>query len=564
MKLESVKAWFLSLLILGLAAPAARAELTAVTAPKQVTVFPDGARVTREGSLSLPAGVNQVVFPDLPFTVVESSLRLTVDGPQGTKLYGVSLRNDYTPDVVEKRTRLLKDKLQALLDKKTDLSDQMDSRKAEMDLLKALADKGDKSARDQGPNRPTALLDFTASVKAVGGRLALLTALNRKDERSIRSLDDQITALEREISRRGSPSKEKRTAEADLELPEAGMAHFTLTYQVNQASWKPLYDLRLETEKDKPALSLDFNAGIRQTTGEDWTGVLLTLSTVRPAEGTQVPDPTNWWLDFVPRDFNQTRNFQSKYLSNSFGIDAQIRPEIAGIPAASAAAIPEPAPAQVVTAQTIQSAYAMDFSIPVRRDIPSDGTDHRVAIAQNFQTVDLNLVAVPRLSQAAYLEAHVTYGGEQALLPGDAQLFRNGDFVGTTQLASRSPGETFDLGFGQDEQVRVERRMEKNQEGAAGGFGDVNKGERQYRWVTTVANYHSGPQTIQVREQLPRSRQKDISVEQTQVSPKPLDEDTDKPGLLRWNLSLAPKEKAKITFGYKVKYPDNVRVTGLE
>jgi uncharacterized protein (TIGR02231 family) len=221
-------------------------------------------------------------------------------------------------------------------------------------------------------------------------------------------------------------------------------------------------------------------------------------------------------------------------------------------------------PAQVVTAQTIQSAFAMNFSIPVGRDVPSDGTEHRVAIAQNSQTVDLNLVAVPRLSQAAYLEAHVTYGGEQALLSGDAQLFRNGDFVGTTNLEPKSPGETFDLGFGQDEEVRVERKMAKNQEGGSGDLFDTNKGERQYRWVTTVTNYHSGPQTIQVREQLPRSRQKDITVEQTQVQPKPLDEDVDQPGLERWNLVLGPKEKGKITFGYKVKYPDDVRVTGLE
>jgi hypothetical protein len=46
--------------------------------------------------------------------------------------------------------------------------------------------------------------------------------------------------------------------------------------------------------------------------------------------------------------------------------------------------------------------------------------------------------------------------------------------------------------------------------------------------------------------------------------PRPMYENADQPGSLRWNLVLGPKEKGKITFGYKVKYPYDVRVTGLE
>jgi len=545
---------------IALAVPAAYAEITADTAPKQVTVFPDGARVTREGSLTLPAGVNQVVFPDLPASVIESSLRLNVEGPEGTKLYGVSLKDVYTSEVVQKRTRLLKDKWQTLVDQKTDLSDHMAARKSEIDILEGLAKTGTKNAADQGPTHPGALVDFTASVKSVGARIALLTSLNRKDERNIRGLDDQINALNQEIAGKSSPEREKRVAQADLELPVAGLTRFTLTYQVSQASWSPLYDLRLDTEAAKPTLSLDFNAAIQQKTGEDWSGVLLTLSTARPTEGTQVPDPTDWWLDYTRIGFAQDKRMK---VNAQFGVQFAA-PLPAAAPEGNADVIEEQAPAQVVTAQTIQTAFAMNFAIPVRRDIPSDGTDHRVGIAQNSQTVDLSLVAVPRLSQAAYLEAHVTYSGQQNLLGGSAQLFRNGDFVGTTDLDSKAPGETFDLGFGQDEEVHVERKMATNQEGAAGGIFDAHKGERQYRWITTVTNFHADTRTIQVREQLPRSRQKDITVEAAQLLPKPLDEDTDKPGLERWNLVLGPKEKGKITFGYHVKYPDNVRVTGLE
>src|SRR5258708_38318099 len=118
-------AWFLAFLLVLVFAPRVFGEETAQTYPRQVTVFPDSARVVREGSLKLAVGTHQVLFPDLPTSVIESSLRLTVDGPHGTKLYGVSLRKEYTSQIVEERARLLKDSIQALQDQKTDLADRI-------------------------------------------------------------------------------------------------------------------------------------------------------------------------------------------------------------------------------------------------------------------------------------------------------------------------------------------------------------------------------------------------------------------------------------------------------
>jgi uncharacterized protein (TIGR02231 family) len=551
--------WLLAFLLTLLVVPRAFGELAALTYPREVTVFPDGARVTREGSLPLSAGVHQVVFSDLPASVIESSLRLTVEGPQGTKLYGVSLRNDYTSEVVEERTRLLREKLQALEDQKTDLTDRIETRKTETDLLKGLAEEGGQSADSQGPTHPEAIVDFTRSTEAVGRRIAVLTAASRRDERAMRGLEGKITALQAELAQKGSPEREKRTAEADLELPLPGTARFALTYQVSDASWTPQYDLRLSTEGGKPGLELAFNAGVRQKTGEDWKGVLLTLSTSRPTEGTQVPDPSNWFLDFNVRAQAAAPAYgfmESKKVRNS---TLSVASDIA---MSSLAGADVAVPAEVVTAQTVQSPYAMSFSIPVQRDIPSDGTDHRVGVAQDSQPVDLALVAVPRLAQAAFLEAKISYEGEQALLPGQAQLFRDGDFVGTTQLEAKAPGESFDRGFGQDEGIRVERKMVEEKSGDAGFLS--TQGEKRYHWVTTVSNFHDETRVVEVREQMPRSLQQQITVERLEISPKPQAEDPDKPGLVSWKLELKPKEKTRLDFAYKVDYPADSQVSGLE
>ena len=84
--------WFLGFLTFLFITPRVFAEVKVPTAPRQVTVFPDSARVVREGILKMTGGLQHVVFPGLPASIIESSLRLTAEGPQGTKLYGVGLK----------------------------------------------------------------------------------------------------------------------------------------------------------------------------------------------------------------------------------------------------------------------------------------------------------------------------------------------------------------------------------------------------------------------------------------------------------------------------------------
>src|SRR5260370_16754937 len=67
-----------SLVVLaGLAAARAQAaDLDASSAVDVVTVYPDGASVTRVITLDLPAGENSAVLKDFPMTLDPSSLRV--------------------------------------------------------------------------------------------------------------------------------------------------------------------------------------------------------------------------------------------------------------------------------------------------------------------------------------------------------------------------------------------------------------------------------------------------------------------------------------------------------
>ena len=525
------------------------------TAPRLVTVYPQGAMVERAGTVRLEAGPATAVFPDLPAGAEEASLRLSAEGPAGTKLFGVRLRSAFTAETVERRVRELQDKIRDLDDRRADIRDRIDARTAELEILKALArDATAKGGAASGKGAG----DPVATAKAAGERIAQIAVDNRKDERAQRALDPELAALQRELQQIGAGSRQRQTAEADLELAKGGDVTFKLTYRVANAGWSPLYDLRLDAEQAKPSVALTFAGQVRQQSGEDWKEVKLVLSTAHPTEASQLPDPSNWWLDFAPQIPVVRRKARRAEMAPSAAPSMAMR-EASGMDGGGEEA---PVPVEVEQAETVAAEYATSFAPARPLTVPSDGGAHRVGIAESAHAATVKLVTVPRLAQAAFIEAMVSYGGDQPLLPGPANLFRGAEFTGTTVLGVIGPGETFPLGFGQDGNIKVERKLLAQQGTDAPKW--FTKAFRKYRWVTTLKSGHAGTRAVEVREQLPRSRQKDIVVELQDPSPKPLAEDPERPGLTRWSVDVPAKGEAKVVFSYSVKFPEGSRVIGLE
>ena len=526
---------------------AASIEVRAV--PREVTVYPDSAMITRKGEAKFPAGQSVAVIPDIPAFAEDASVRVSVEGPAGTKFFGIRIRRAFTPEAAEAKVKDLQARIRELMNRRDDLLDRIEARNAEIDILKSLSK--DSGARAAAGGSISA---FAEGTKGIGGRIATLLAETRKDRREMEDLDGKIAALRNELGQAGTGVREKKAAEADLELPSDGTVRFTVEYTVPGANWAPVYDLHLSGGK-KPKMDLSFAGQVRQSTGEDWKEVKLTLSTSRPTEIGTVPDPTNWWLDFAPPPQRYSTNKSAKMRS--------AMPSAAPMAMALDSMQEEaPVPVQMDQAETMRAEFATTYAVTAPMTIPTDGDAHRVGIAESSHEATLTLVCVPRLAQSAFIEVNVVYGGEQQLLSGQANLFREGQFAGSIPLGPIAPGESFKVSLGRDDNMKVERKLVTDK--SAGGFMGFTKSQRRYRWVTTLRNFHEGNRVLEVREQLPRSRQKDIIVEPQEMTPAPLAESPDQPGLKKWNLDIPAGGNAKVVFSYQVKYPDNSKVWGLE
>ena len=262
-----------------------RPILDATSAVDAVTVYPDGASVTRVITLDLPSGDNTLVAKDFPLTLDPSSLR--VEGEAGAKLTIGAI--DTRPPRAAPPVNLpeLDKRIEALKDERANLAGAINAATARRKFAERFAETSPAGLGEKGEARPIA--EWRAAFAAVAEEVASADTAIRDAERKQRDIDREIARLE---SDRATKPPSKLEVRIDLAAAAATRATLRVTYAVRNARWAPLYDARLDTgAKDrKPALELVRRAEITQTTGEDWSNVALAVSTVRTARGGSAPE----------------------------------------------------------------------------------------------------------------------------------------------------------------------------------------------------------------------------------------------------------------------------------
>lgn len=260
------------------------AELDATSAIDTVTVYPDGATVTRVIAVDLPSGDSTLIAKDFPLGLDTSSIR--VEGEGGAKLT-IGTIDARTPRAAPVNLPELDKRIEALNDQRADLQGAIDSAIARRKFAEHFAEASPAGIGDKGEARPIA--EWRTAFAAVGDEIASADTAVRDATRKMREIDRQIAQLE--VERKAKPPS-KLEVRMDIAAPAATKATLRVTYNVRNARWLPLYDARLDTgAKDrKPQLELVRRAEVTQATGEDWSNVALGVSTVRIGRGGSAPE----------------------------------------------------------------------------------------------------------------------------------------------------------------------------------------------------------------------------------------------------------------------------------
>jgi uncharacterized protein (TIGR02231 family) len=528
------------------ALPAQAADVDASSAIDAVTVYPDGASVTRLITLDLPSGDNTLVAKDFPLTLDPSSLR--VEGEAGAKLTIGAI--DTRPPRAAPPVNLpeLDKRIEALKDERANLDGAINAATARRKFAERFAETSPAGLGEKGEARPIA--EWRAAFAAVADEVASADSAIRDAERKQRDIDRDIARLE---SDRAQKPPRKLEVRIDLATAAATRATLRVTYTVRNARWAPLYDARLDTgaKERKPALELVRRAEITQSTGEDWSNVALAVSTVRTARGGSAPELNSLIVQYPqpPRPMGGVSSLS----------DAKLRAMPAPMPSA---APPEQfdkvAEEQQAAAEV--GGFQVMSKIPGRVSVGASEGAKSLRVSTATIAPDLAVRAVPVTDPTAFLEASFKQGEDAPLLPGRVAIYRDGVFVGRGQMAGAGKDETVRLGFGADDKVKIERSVVKRNEGSAGLIVTTSKtDERSFK--TSVRNGHDFPIKIAIEDQLPVSENEDIVVEMLQATTAPTATNLrDKRGVLEWVFEAKPGEVRDIAFAWRVRWPKDKAV----
>jgi uncharacterized protein (TIGR02231 family) len=536
-----------------------------------VTVYNDRALVTRKGTQRLEAGEHELHVNGLP-QFLRDSLRATGRGPQGTRILSVDVSNEYHARAADEEIERLQSELDTLKQHQSLLESQQTALKDRRQWLRSLGEQSKDFARGiaQGQMKAQDCADFfqfmtTQATQDAEAALRL--------ENTIIKARAETQAKERELYRRqGGASSDRLSATIVVALAEAGELELEISYILYGASWHPSYDIRVlkESDKQKTArghIELTYLGIVEQQTSEDWKAVSLALSTARPSKAAVLPDLQPWYIHVAaPPMPRAARSYmaQPQATGEMFAVPmgAPIAPAAAAPLTSATIPLPPPAmPVEVSTATTEYSGTAVVFRAGRSIDIPSDNTPHKTTIAHDELPCDFDYVSAPAIEEQVHVRGTITNTSERVLLSGQANIFMEGEYIGSTQIKQTASNEQFDVFLGIDDSIKVERKLLEHSVDKGGSLLQSDIRRSTYTYRITVHNYSEQIKKIVVRDHLPISQHERIKIKTLSISPQPTERT--KLEQLTWEFTLAPAKEQNIEYRFTIEHPNDINVIGM-
>ena len=536
----------LSFLLATTALPALAETLLATSRITAVTVYPEGAKLTREVTFTVPfPGAHELLVSDLP---AESQPELIqIAGGAGLELGAFNLRADRLPpreDPLTPEQQAAKAELErreiaqneALLALEA-VQARVDAAEAQVRFLSSFSGALPDGATPDTIKAMAAMIGaetLAARQAALAARADLYPA-----QRALEDAAEALSKAQAAYAALPSADMDYTALSVALTAEAAGDRTLTITQYVGEAGWQPFYELDL-TRQDGAALRLDRSVLVTQDTGEDWSDIVLTLSSSAP---TNQAEASRLWPDL-----------------------RRIEPEVSAADMAAKAAADlafaeEGGPIVIVeepevVAERTQEGDTVVYLYPDPVTIATGAEDLRLALDSLTFAPVIKAVAVPRYDSTAFVTASFVNASDEPLLPGEAMLFREGVLVGSTWLYVIAPGVETELGFGAIETLRIKREMPVRAEGETGVFTTSN--ERTESAVLTVENTGDQAWDLRLMDQVPYSEQDDLEVAFT-ATPEPVETDVDgQRGILAWEFPLPPGARQTVTLEHVIRWPEGM------
>jgi hypothetical protein len=256
---------------------------------ERVTVFLEGAQVTRLGTVFLKPGISLLTFPAIAPGIQEQSIQ--AEAPAGIKILSVSFKVNYLEEIkVPEKIAALEEERRRLWMSLAQEKSLEEVYREEEAILKTNKSIGGTAKGVPIEELKVAMDYFRQRLMDIKQQLLLADRNIRKLNESIGKIDAQLKEL--------SVSKAKPTGEILVKVSSKTSlnAPITIKYVVQEARWFPSYDIRAKNIQSP--ISITYKANVSQQSGEDWENVSMTISSGNPSQGGAKPIIKPWILGF--------------------------------------------------------------------------------------------------------------------------------------------------------------------------------------------------------------------------------------------------------------------------
>lgn len=506
-----------------------------------VTVFLQGAQVTRKANFSMKAGDNRIVFKDLSPQLDANSIQ--IKGSADYMIFSVKHKINYLGD--QELNPVIKSKKDSLTDLEFKLQMRQSMRSVFNEEKQMILTNRSIKGTDSNllADDLMEVADFFRNrLKEIEFRILELNQEEREINESIQRLRNDLNDLNARFN--------KYTSEIEvlLKSEKTKTAPIEFSYLVANAAWYPVYDIRAN-EVNAP-VELTYRAKVYQSTGDDWKGINLTLSTGNPSAGGTPPAIYPWYLYMNDPVAIQSKG---KYRDDARAYD--------GAPAVAKEELymwNDAVIGGLSETVTVQSNLTnVEFQIGIPSEIPSDNQHYDVQIQQFDLPAEYRYFVAPAADRDAFLIARAREWREHNLLNGETNIYYQGTFVGKSYIDPSVTSDTLELSLGRDNAIKVTRDQIKEfcKTSVLGSKKATTKA-----FKIKVTNGKKSEISILVRDQVPLTTNADIEVINEELSGGKYDATT---GFVDWDVKLAPGETKEFVLRYTVKYPKKKIIPNL-
>ena len=463
------------------------------------------------------------------------------------------------------RIALLKDSLESLKDRNQSNNDQVSAYQAELELLNANKKLG-------GQNQNLTVTQIKEAADFYRTRtLEINTKISKIRKEQVRLNELIETTRYQLVELNYNENQRSNQVIVLLDADESVTFNSTLKYLVSDCGWAALYDLSAKDINSK--VNLKYKAQVYNNTGNNWENIDLTLSTGDPRLSASHPVLSPWFLNYYnSKSYSKKAYYTPQVIQQDYRMEAENNLSAANQRVYDNYILDKDKKSEKlemfkneITSRQTTNGVAMrqieiseltaEYQIKDKFNCPSDSKPYMVDVKEMDLEASFSHITVPKLDNAAFLLAHIVGWQELELIPGPTKVYFGGAYVGISEIDTRNISDTLSLSFGRDSKVTVMRKLKKEMS-TKKVIGGSKKDS--YLYEVAIRNNRDVPVTIDIFDQVPISKNSEITVTIDELSGVASDTET---GEVNWKHTLQPGETKSFMIGYTVKYPKEANIS---